>query len=194
MEENLKSNYFAQPEDDTVDFDIIIDILPKYTTEEVKAAMYKGFEIPDGEVISGIKSAIITDQIEADYHAFIESVEDLLTEYYGLELSYTNQSPDQSNYYAFFAKDKNTGKMYFKFILELRISDHDPQKSKASQAHKKEDTETEKYKELTKDISKDPRPYSKIITVNSETYDSYETAFIDIDKNVERYTEVMTND
>lgn len=174
-----------------MEFDIEVNIIPKYTTDEIKSAMYKGFEIPDGEVISGIKNAIITDQIEADYNAFIESVEDLLMEYYGLELFYENVSPDYSHYYSFLAKDKATGEVYFRFRLRFRISNHPAHKSGASQKHKREETKTDRYKELTKDISKDPRPYSKSITVNKELYSSYEAAFIDIDKQVEEWVTTM---
>lgn len=174
-----------------IEFDINVGIIPKYTTEEVKSAVYKGFEIPDGEVISGLKSAIITNQIESDYNMFIESVEDLLQEYYGLELFYENSSPDYSHYYSFLAKDKETGKIYFRFRLRLRISNHPAHRSEASQKHKREETKTERYKELTKDISKDPRPYSKNITVNKETYESYEDAFIDIDNQVEEWMTKM---
>lgn len=192
MKRFIRSNYSLPKGTDIMSFDIVIDIIPKYTTEEVKAAMYKGFEIPDGEVISGIKGAIITDQILSDYNAFIESVEDLLMEYYGLKVFYTNQSDGHSQYYSFFAKDKNTGKIYFKFKLRLRISNHDPHRSKESQAHKKEDTKTDDYKKLMKGIKKDPRPYTQSIVANKEKYDSYETAFIEIDKNIEHWIDVMT--
>ena len=188
MKRYIKS---TQMNPEPMEFDIDITIIPKYTTEEIKSAMYKGFEIPDGEVISGIKGAIITDQIESDYNAFIESVEDLLKEYYNLKLFYENSSPDYSHYYSFLAQNKVTNEVYFKFRLRLRISNHDPHRSKQSQQHKKEETQTEEYKRLTKDISKDPKPYTKNIVVNKEIYDSYEDAFIDIDEKVEGWIEKM---
>lgn len=174
-----------------MEYDIDVIIVPKYSDGEIAAAMHKGITIPDGDVIPGIKDAIITDKIEVDYNAFIESLEDLLTEYYGLELFYEGKSEYYSHYYFFLAKDKESGRIYFKFKLRLRISNHPAHRSPASQAHKKEETMTEKYKELTKDISKDPRPYTKEIVVNDQTYDSYEAAFVDIDEQISEWIDVM---
>lgn len=172
-------------------FEITVNIAPKYNTGEIAAATHKGIEIPDGEVISGLKNAIITDQIENDYNTFIESVEDLLTEYYGLILIYQSKSANYSHYYSFLAKDKESGKVYFRFRLRLRISNHPAVRSKASQKHKSEETNTEKYKELTQRIAKDPRPYTKSIVVNKEIYNSYEEAFVDIDEQVSNWIEIM---
>lgn len=172
-------------------FDVSVMIVPKYTIDEIAAASYKGFNIPDGEVISGIKGAIIAGQIENDYEAFIQSLEDLLTEYYGLILTYASKSEDHSHYYNFLAKDPKTGNVLFRFRLRLRISNHPAHRSKESQIHKQEEENTDRYKELTKDITKDPRPYVKYITVNKEIYDTYELAFIDIDRQVAEWVSVM---
>lgn len=191
MKRYIRSNHSGKQDIQPIEFEICVDIIPKYTTQEVMAAMYKGYNIPDGEVISGLRSAIITDKIEIDYEAFIESLEDLLTEYYGLELFYKNRSDDYSHYYSFLAKDKDSGKIYFKLRLRLRISNHDPHRSDASQKHKKEETETERYKELTKDAAKDPKPYTKVITVNKEQFSNYEEAFIALDNEIAKWVEIM---
>ena len=191
MKVYIKPNDTAAPNNTPMEFEITVDISPKYSAEEIAAAMYKGFRIPDGAVIPGVKDAVFTDQIIVDYEMFIESVEDLLEEYYGLILFYENKSSDYSNYYSFLAKDKESGKIYFKFRLRLRISNHPAHRSTNSQKHKKEETTSDKYKDLTKGISRDPRPYTKSIVVNDEIYDSYETAFVDIDAQIAQWVEVM---
>lgn len=182
-----KSDYSAESDIPAIEFEICIEILPKYTTQEVKAAMYKRNNIPDDEVISELRSAIITNKIEVDYASFIESLEDLLTEYYGLELVYEDEYQDYSYYYSFIAKEKESGKLFFKFTLRLRISNHSAYRSDASQAHKTEDIQTARYKELIRDISNGSRSYTQNIVVNTETYRSYEAAFVDIDDQVDRF-------
>ena len=174
-----------------MEFDINVDIVPKYTDEEIESSIYKGFTIPDGEVIPETKCDRFSDEIEADYAAFVESVEDLLTEYYGFELYYENKQGQHSKYFSFLAKEKETGKIYLKFRLRLRVSNHDAHRTDASQSHKKEETETEKYKELTKNAPRVPRPYTKNILVNSTMFNSYEEAFIDVDEKIEKWIEVM---
>lgn len=181
----------AQTGSNPLEFEIIVNIVSGQVSKEVAAATYKGFEIPDGEVIPGDKDAILTDQIIADYEAFIESVEDLLTEYYGLELLYQGNSPDYSHYFSFLAKDKDTGKLYFKFRLRLRVSNHDSHRSKESQRHKKEETQTDAHKKLITDAGKKPKAYTKNVIVNNKECDTYEEAFIDIDEKVEQWIKIM---
>lgn len=181
----------AQASSNPIEFEINVNIALGYVGEEVAAATYKGFEIPDGEVIPGDKDAIFTDQIIADYEAFIESVEDLLTEYYDLELLYEGESSDYSHYYSFLAKDKNTGKLYFKFRLRLRVSNHHSHRSKESQRHKREETQTDAHKKLITDAGKKPKAYTKNIIVNNKEYETYEAAFIAIDRKVEKWIKIM---
>lgn len=157
-----------------MEFDVIVDIISKYTTEEIKSAIHKGL-LPDGDVISGLKSAIITDQIEADHYAFIESVEDLLTEYYELGLLHNGEPYNYSYHYVLRANDKKNSKVYFSFCFRLRINDQPEAR-----------TETLNNNELAKDISKGRQSYYRRIYVNNVLYDTYEEAFIDIDTQVEQ--------
>lgn len=175
------NNYTGSLAPDTIpmEFDVIVDIIPKYTTEEIKSAIHKGF-LPDGEVISGLRSAIITYQIEVDHYSFIESVEDLLTEYYELELLHNGEPYNYSYHYVLRAKDKKDDKVYFNFSFRLRINNQPEVR-----------TETLNNNELAKDISKCRQSYYKRIYVNNVVYNTYEDAFIDIDTQVEHQVNDM---
>ena len=186
-------NIGASDSDNSImEFDINVEIIPKYTAEEMKSAMNNRGEPPDVEVISGLKAAIITYKIEPDYEAFIESVEDLLTEYYGLELFYMHKPDGHSKYYSFLAKDKTSSKVYFEFRLRLDILNHPANRTGAFQKHNIEAADTERNMELTEDVSKDPRPYSIRVTVNNAQFDSYETAFVDTDEKIMKWIEEIS--
>lgn len=154
-------------------FNIEVEIIPKYSTEEMKAAMKKSNWTTD-DVICGIRKAVFTYQIKVDYEAFIESLQDLMTEYYGFIVTAVSESGQSPYDYSISAADKNNEICYI-FRLNLRISEN---KESMFQSKGKCD-------ELIKDISKDPRPYTKIITINNENYDSYEKAFVDIVEQIE---------
>ncbi len=165
----------SDSDNSVMEFDINVEIIPKYTTEKMESAINKRGETPDVTVAFGLKAAIIKYQIEVDYETFTESVEDLLTEYYGLELFYEHNQDENSKYYSFSAKEKASGKDYFRFSLCFGLSYHP--------ANRSED------KELTKDIAKDHSPYAICVTVNNKRFDSYEAAFVDMDEKIEKWIE-----
>ena len=166
---------------------IVVDVeIEYYDPLPIAASEYKGFKIPDGPLISGIPGAIINSQAVADFDAFLESVEGLCTEYYGLEIYYKNMSATHSCYFGMLAKDGN-GNILLDFDFNLRISNHDPHRSDASQKHKKE-------RQAALDRiaqGKKPRPITKIITVNAEEMDSYDEAYLAIDNIIEHTVSIM---
>ena len=146
-------------------------------TQDVAAATYRGFSVPDGPVIDGTKGVVLSAQVIADYEAFIVSIEDLCTEYYGLKIIYQNASEDYSHYYSFLATD-DEGNVKLKFRLRLRVSNHPAHRSKLSQKHKKEETQSPEYKKYV--VGKPPQPLFRQILVNNQEYSNYVQAFADI--------------
>ena len=168
---------------------INIDVVVSSDFTTVAAATYKDIDIPDGPVIDRDKDARITDQMAADYDAFIESLESLLEDHYHFILTYRNESDDYSRYFNFLATDAS-GIIRFKFRLRLGVSNHKPHRSKDSQKHKKEEESSPKLLEL---LNSRPTPaaYTKIVIVNSKQYSSYEEAFIAIDDEIAHWVQVM---
>ena len=166
------------------DIEVLID-----QDTSILSSMYKGIQIPDGEVIPGQKDAIISEQVLADYDSFVESIEDLLIDVYNLELTYYDNSENNSNYYNFLAKDKS-GIVKIKIRLRLRISNHKAHRSEMSQKHKSEELNSP---ELIKYTNKRSTiPYAKNVIVNDESYNSYLDAVIDIDEKIQHWVDVMT--
>lgn len=174
-----------------ITFDLLVNIYLDTDNPYIAAATYKGFYIPDGELISGEKNAIIPPQALADYNAFIVSVEDLCIDYYGLELTYLNFSEDNSNYYNFIAKDAY-GNPILKFRLRLRVSTHPAHRTKLQQQHKKEEEQSTELHRFTR--GKKLTPYTIDYVLNKENTEikSYEDAFIQLDQRIQRAIEVMT--
>lgn len=82
--------------------------------------------------------------------------------------------------------------MIIKLRLRLRISNHAPRRSKQQKAHKNEELDSNKLHELLDEESiKNLTKYTKIITVNDETYISYRAAFNDVNHIIEHAVEVM---
>jgi len=169
-------------------FDIVVDItyFDESSSDTVVATEYKGFQIPDGPLISGIPGAVLDSQALIDYEDFIESVTDLITDYYELDIYYKNTSSDHSNYFGMLAKN-DKGEVILDFDFTLRVSNHDPHRSSQSQQHKKERKEA--LNKITK--GKKTKPITHSIVVNSEIYNSYIEAYADIDKLIEGVVEVM---
>lgn len=164
-------------------------VIQAYQDFEILSASYKGLYIPDGEVIPGDKDAIISEQLLADYEDFVESVEDLLIDNYGLELTYFDNSENNSYYYNFLAKDAS-GSIVLKFRLRLRISNHKAHRTKEQQKHKKEEVKSPELLKFTH--GKSLIPYAKTIIVNNKTYNSYLDAIEDIDDQVQVWIKNMT--
>lgn len=147
--------------------------------------------LPSGPVISKDRNRITQRMID-DFESFMDNIEWLCEETYGLIGTYKNVSEDHSHYYNYLAADED-GNIIVKFRLRLRISNHKAKRTEQQQRNKKEETESARLKELLTDEQiKKLRSYAKLITVNDEEYSSYEDAFDDIDNIVGDAVEVMT--
>lgn len=178
-----------QPITYPVEFEI--DVVLSYidTSEEmsVAASTYRGYTLPDGPLMPPNKQDPVTKQQIIDYETFLQDVIDFLEDNCNLKVIYKNKSPDKSLYRTFLAKDSK-GNLLFKFKTRLRVSAHNPHRTKQQQANvKNEERATAHYFEG----KKKPRKMTKIITVNSETYSSYFEAFADICDTVDNCLEVM---
>ena len=154
--------------------------------QDIAAASYKGFNIPDGQPISGLLDAVVDSQALADYRSFMESVENLLTDYYDLDIYYKNNSEWNSYYFGLLAKSSD-GELLLDFNFTLRLSTHDPHRTDQSQKHKKE----QKAALLKATGGKKTKPITKSIIINGEQYDSYEEAYIAVDNIVENVVEIL---
>ena len=162
-----------------------IEVIYSYSGESsnIAASEYVG---PRGPVISGDKGAIIDEQEEADYWAFIETIEDLLEGHHELQLIYKSQSEDYSKYYSFLAKD-DAGNVLFNFRLRLRISNHAPH----STQHQKANKAAEKRAVAPYLKGHKPDILTKIIVVNNHKYTDYLDAYMYIKKEVDRWVKIM---
>lgn len=154
---------------------------------KVAAATHKGFSVPEGELLPSEKDALINSQAWDDYCSFIESVEDLMTDYYDLTIYYRNESEDYSFYWGALAKNED-GSLIVDFSLKLRVSNHEPRRSRESQHNKKE--QQAKLMELTH--GKKPQPVTKQITVNRDRFQDYLDAYLKVDEMIGRAVEIMT--
>ena len=182
----MKKYMKCSKQDQIKEFDIVIQA---YQDFEILSANYKGLYIPEGELIPGEKDVVISEQLLADYEDFVDSVEDLLIDNYGLELTYFDTSENNSYYYNFLAKD-NSGKAILKFRLRLRISNHKAHRTKEQQQHKKEETKSPELLKFTH--GKSLIPYAKTIIVNNTSYNSYLDAIEDIDEQVQEWVKKLT--
>lgn len=148
------------------------------------------YDLPDRPVISKDRNKVTQWMID-DFDGFVEDVELLCEEDYGLMLIYQNESNDNSHYYSYLATDED-GTVIAKLRLRLRISNHRPKRSKAQESHKKEELQSEKLHELLdEDQILKLRNYTKVIVVNNEIYDSYSEAFERVNDVIAHAVEVM---
>ena len=155
-------------------------------SEEVAAATYKGFYVPEGALLPAEKDAIIDSQAMQDYDDFIQSVEDLSTQYYNLDIYYKNNSPDNSFYFGMFAKDKD-GNIVLEFDFTLRVSTHRAHRSTESRKHKKKQEEIR----LQYTGGKETKPLRKSVIVNNKEFRSYMDAYLEVDRIIEDAVEKM---
>ena len=153
---------------------------------QIAAASYKGFNVPDGKLLPVEKDAIVDSQALEDYHAFIDSIEDLIQDYYQLHVFYKNDSPDNSFYFGMLAKDSE-GNLLLDFDFTLRVSTHPAHRTEQSQKHKKE-----KDAELAKVTNgKRTKPLRKYILVNDKEYDNYSEAYLAVDEMIASQVDIM---
>lgn len=167
-----------------IDIEAVVEFNAK--DQDVAASTYKDLYVPEGELLPGEKDAIINSQAWADYCSFIESVEDLMTDYYDLHIYYKNESEDYSFYWGLLAKN-DTEDILIDFNLKLRVSNHPAHRSKESQ-HRKAEQEAQLQK-ITE--GKKSKPMTQIVVVNNKTFKSYMDAFMEVDRILERAVGIM---
>lgn len=162
-------------------------------SEVVATRDLSDYSIPSGPVISMYKERV-TQKMKNDFEAFMEDVEIFCETNCNLIGTYKNVSDDDSYYYNYLATD-DEGNIIVKFRLRLRISNHDPKRSKEQKAHKDEETDSEILKDLLSpdQISK-LKAYTKLITVNDSEYTNYESAAEDVFDTIESAVECMKRD
>lgn len=163
-------------------FEIFLDSLT-----EVAAATYKGITIPEGELMPADKDAIYTSQQYQDFQSFLESVEALLTDYYGLRIYYKNNSDYNSFYWGVLAKNSDET-LIIDFDLTLRVSTHPAHRTEQSQAEKKK-------QKAAKNVAtggKKTKPLRKVVVVNDKEFASYFDAIVEVDSIIEDAIEKLT--
>lgn len=170
----------------TLKLDISYNIELFGSGQEVAAASYKGFNIPEGELMPSDKHAIINSQEYENYHAFIDSVEGLLRDYYCLHIFYKNESNYDSFYCGCLAKNDDES-LIIDFNLNLKVSTHPAHRTNESKQHKKEQEAARS--KATK--GKPTRPIFISVVVNKETFSSYINAFEEVDRLVENAVEKL---
>lgn len=185
MKRMIKSNIDHEVVKKHIDIEVEID-MNNLDEGPIAAATYKGFYIPEGPLLPQEKDAVIDSQALEDYHAFIQSVEDLLTDYYDLEVYYKNDSPDHSFYFGMLAKSKD-GAILIDFDFTLRVSNHPAKSSPQSKYNKKQKAEA--LKTYTK--GKRSQPVTRSIVVNENRFDSYSDAYLEVDKQVEDVVSIL---
>ena len=148
---------------------------------------YKGVPVPNSELPSGLKDALNNSQVIADYMSFIESITELMEDYYNLKVYYTNTSDYLSGYFGALAKD-DKGNFVLDVDISLRVSTHDPHRTEDSQKHKKERLKARK--DLVDDVKL--KPFTRDIRVNKETCRDYTEAYEKVDEAIVRAVEYST--
>lgn len=169
-----------------------ISMIVTYSIDaEIAASDISRFKLPEGPVISDNREEL-TQQMIDDFEAFMDDVEILCEENYGLIGTYKNISNDHSHYYNYLAKDEN-GNIIVRFRLRLRASNHLPKRTKQQQQNKKAELQSEKLRSLLDDSQiKKLRPHTLIITINDKRVPSYQAAFEQIDEVIGHAVEIMT--
>ncbi len=148
------------------------------------------FELPSGQVISKEKERV-TQEIKDDSEAFMDRVEFLCGDKLHLFGTYKNVSEDDSYYYNYFAKDSNDN-IILDYRMRLRISSHNPKRSKQQKLHKKSELDSETLRRLlSEEEIQGLDAYSVYITVNDKTFTSYEQAFAFIVSRLQKAVQVM---
>ena len=165
--------------------DIVVDI-ELFGNDPIAASTYKGIQVPDGPVISGVPEAIYDSDAVVNFEEFIDSIRELITDFYELDLYYKNESPDKSNYFGMLAKDSD-GLIILDFDFTLRIANHDPRRTEKSKHQRK--LQEQALKERIGDES--IKHIRHTVTVNNEKFDSYIKAFAHVDSIIEGTVESM---
>ncbi len=173
--------YLDEP--DTIKISVIVEVEMRLKDDPVAAATFDHKELPQGQLLPSEKDAVIDSQVLEDYHAFIESIEDLITDYYDLHIYYKNSSPDNSFYFGMIAKDADNIPI-IDFEACIRISNHAASRSPQSQHNKKLMKEA-----LRREVGNAKlKPIRKRIIVNRDEFADYDAAYSAVDELIENVT------
>lgn len=158
------------------------------------------YSVPDESVWSVISAGItpivwgdnrVDEQALADYDAFVDNIYAALCAFFDVVNVEESNRSDTSWYFWLYAKNKD-GDVATKFIIRLRLSDHD------YPAHHKENDE-KAYVERQAQTYKRPagkkfqRWQIKNIVVNNTSYQDYDEALDAIYDELETYSKKMYN-
>lgn len=157
---------------------------------EIAAAEDISPSLSDRPVISKDKNKIKQWMVD-DFAAFVENIECLCEQKYKLIGTYKNSSKDNSYYYNYLAQD-DKGNIIIDCRLRLRISNHDAHSTKGQQRNKNSELNSEKLHELLTQQQIDKlNPYTKVIVVNDEVFNSYDEAYFHAIDVIEHAVKVM---
>lgn len=144
---------------------------------DIAASTYssiKPVRLPNGET---------DQQALADYNAFADNVYEILCYYFDIVDINFSDSSDTSRYFYMYAKDKD-GNLATKFIIRLRLSDHDY--GPEHDTKKEHEHITKRSQELKKPSSKKTQRWKfRNIIVNDKTCFSYIDAEDEIESRME---------
>lgn len=136
-----------------------------------------------------LKNGDIDQQALADYDSFADNIYAALCEYFEIvDIDFSDKS-DTSRYFYLYAKDKS-GSIATKFIIRLRLSDHEYTERHNVDLEKK--YVEKRAQELKQPKTKKYQKWKiKKIVVNSSTYPDYDTAEDAICEELEEYSKRM---
>lgn len=173
-----------------IDIEVFVDHplihVDEESDSEIAAAVdLSKYNVPKGPVISRMKDLVFAS-MEDDFESFVEMVEDLCEEDYGLILTYKNANSDHSHYYNYLVKDENNT-IIATMRIRLRISNHPAHKTPDQRRHKKEELESPKLRDLLTDEQiRSLGSHTISILVNDKKYSTYDDAFEEINRAIER--------
>lgn len=177
---------YIHTNDDITKIQIVVEVEFLNTSESV-AASYSSERFKNSELPPAEKDALMNSQVFADYAAFVETIEDLITDYFGLNIYYKNDNAIYNSFYfGVLAVDDNEN-----YILDceavIRISTHYQHKTPASEEAKA------KQKAKLKEVTNGARlqPVRKNILINDKSFSNYDDAYEFIFPIIERVATVL---
>ena len=187
MKRYIRTNEEIEPTRLTFKVEVVFG-LKDTNSNRVAASHEIPNNLPKSKFPHVVKDIPLGIQAKADYDAFIECIEHLITKFYHLHMFYVNDSKDMSNYYSFMAKDDD-GQLIIDFKLKIRIANHHSHKSDQSEENKKE--EEEAAMKITDGKELKMMYINLICSDENEQVQDYEEAYMWIDEKIEKDIEKM---
>lgn len=178
--------YINSKETTTPKLNIVVEVEFLNSNESVSAAKFNPENFKDSKLPPAAKDALIDTQVLADFHAFVETLEDLLKDYFELSLYYKNDSPYNSFYFGALAVDDN-GNYIIDCEATIRVSTHTAHRTSESQREKA--LQKAKLKSLIGD--KRMEPVRRSIIINDIEFDNYEDAYTEAFEKIKSAANVL---